>query len=122
MPITITLGEIANSQAAWLKLIAADLPTKPAYWVGKKYRKVEPEIIDYQKKHDDLVRKYGKPSEIEPGKIEVTRENVEVFQKEIGELRSIEITLDFDPIKLADIEQAKLIGRDFALLGKFVEE
>ena len=47
---------------------------------------------------------------------------MEAFLKEITELREIVITLDIDPIKLADIEQAKLTARDFMLLEKFIEE
>ena len=122
MPITLTLAELVASKEAWQKLIAADLPTKAAYWVGKKYRKVEGEIEDYEKRHNKLVQKHGKPVEGKPGMMQVSPEGMEAFMKEIVELRGIEITLDIDPIELADIEQSKLTGRDFMLLGKFVEE
>jgi hypothetical protein len=122
MPITLTLAELTASKESWQKLLASDLPTKAAYWIGKKYKKVESEIVDYEKKHNDLVQKYGKPVEGKQGVIQVSPEGMGAFMKEIEELRSIEITLDIDPIKLADIEQAKLTGRDFMLMGKFVEE
>lgn len=122
MPITLTLAELVASKEAWQKLIAADLPTKTAYWVGKKYRKVEGEIADYEKRHNELVQKHGKPVEGKPGMMQVSPESMETFMKEIAELRGIEITLDIDPIKLADIEQSKLTARDFMLLEKFVEE
>jgi hypothetical protein len=122
MPITLTLAEIVASKDAWQKLLAADLPIKVAYWIGKRYRKVEREIIDYEKKNHDLVRKYGQPSKDRPGSIEVSPEGMEAFQGEMSDLRDIVISLDIDPIKLADVEPAKLTGRDFALLGKFIEE
>jgi hypothetical protein len=122
MPITLTLAELVASKESWQKLIAAELPIKPAYWIGKKYRKVESELVDYEKKHNELVTKHGKPVEGKQGVLQVSPESMEIFLKEIGELRAIAITLDFDPIKLADIEQAKLTGRDFMLLERFVEE
>ena len=122
MPITLMLAELVASKEAWQKLIAADLPTKPAYWIGKKYRKVEGEIADYEKKHNDLVQKHGQPVEGKQGMIQVSPGGMEAFLKEITELREIVITLDIDPIKLADIEQAKLTARDFMLLEKFIEE
>ena len=122
MPITLTLAELIASKESWQKLLAAELPIKTAYWIGKKYRKIEPEMVDYEKKHNELVQKYGKPIENMPGKIGVTSENMEIFKKEIAELGMIMISLDFDPIKLADIERVRLTGRDFALMEKFVEE
>jgi hypothetical protein len=120
--ITLTLAELAASKDAWQKLLAADLPIKAAYWVGKKYRKVESELADYEKRHNELVQEHGQPIEGKPGMVQVTAENMEAFMRQSAELRAIEIALDFEPIKLADIEQAKLTGRDFLLLEKFVEE
>lgn len=122
MCITLTLAELIASKESWQKLLAAELPIKTAYWIGKKYRKIEPEMVDYEKKHNELVQKYGKPIENMPGKIGVTSENMEIFKKEIAELGMIMISLDFDPIKLADIERVRLTGRDFALMEKFIEE
>ena len=63
MCITLTLAELIASKESWQKLLAAELPIKTAYWIGKKYRKIEPEMVDYEKKHNELVQKYGKPIE-----------------------------------------------------------
>jgi len=123
MAITLKLHEIVNAQPAFNRLAATDLSIKVGYWIAKRLSKIERELKDYNKKLQDLYKKYKtEPVENEPGKVQITKGDREAFGGDVEELHNIDVILDIDPIKLADIEDAKLPVGDLMLLDKFIVE
>lgn len=75
----------------------------------------------YTKKKEDLIRKYGEPAEAE-GSIQVKKENIVEFNKEIGEILSTEFDVKTSlKIKLKDIENLEVEGKYIYLIRHFID-
>lgn len=109
----VKIREIFESSTILQKLTSASLPAKVSYNILRNARKIEQELVPFEKARIDLVRKYGKDEE---GKVIVTDESLPTFYDEIGELLEQEIEIDIRPIKIDDLSDLKFSAADLQLI------
>jgi len=114
--IKLKAGDLRKIAEGLREILQKEIPMKPAYWLGRIANKVTPELkvfedtrISLLKKHTKkdkkgnlLFKKDEKGEEIKPQKYDIADE--EALVKEFEELAAQEIEINFNPIKLEDID------------------
>ena len=140
----LTLGEVRSMAPGLNAILGMDLPAKPAYWLARFLNRFTSEMKAMEKARLQLVKKYVKKDKNgkllrkkdEKGKdlnqYDFTNENMEKFSEEFDKVLDIEVKVDFNPIKLADLDsevcevcgQKKLRIKPIILfqLGKIIVE
>jgi hypothetical protein len=116
MPTKITLGQLVEAKPALEKLLKTHFSMATSYSLARRARVINAELADYDKKLNSLITELGSPVEGQPDKtgISPTRVNPETkavetnpamseFLKKRGELLAVEVTLEVEPIRLADL-------------------
>jgi len=112
--------------------VVAPIDSKLSYRLTKITNKMLSVARDYSKAHNALVIKYG-TEKIETlpsgelkstGRIEVTKENTEVFTKEDEALKAVEIDLGIDliPVGIINGTGLKLTAQERVVLEKYVDQ
>lgn len=119
----ITIEQLHSIQVSLGKLLDQDLPIRMAYRMGKLAKTVREELNEFEEARVKLVEKIGEKVE-EDGKekISVPKDKMEVFSQELKSLLDEEVDVDFEPIKISDVEDIKLSAIDMANLDKFLTE
>jgi hypothetical protein len=122
MPIRLAVRELLDAQPALQRLGAEKLPIKVAYNLARLMRVIQPELDDFYKQRNDLVKQYGVTRPATDAErtqhgdevTEVPKDKIEEFRNEINELADEKITLDREPLKLGanfpDISAADIIA------------
>ena len=116
----LTLGELLNGKPALEKLVNLEISIKAAYKLSRIIRKLNEELQNFEEQRQKLVNQYGEPQE--NGNVIVTQENMEAFAKELNDLASLEIELDFEPVSLEELGDVKMKAAELMLIEKFVTE
>jgi len=116
----ISLQKIYDSHMSIRKLLSADLPVKTAFKLSRLAKELNGLFQDVEAQRIRLVEKYGEKDE--KGHSQVTQENMEQFSKEITELFSEEVEVDFSPISIEELEGAKLSAFDMEGLSFLIME
>jgi len=95
-----TLETMKFIEGSIVKLLKEDLPIRMSYKLSKFYDVLSKEMTKVEELRQQLVKRYGEEVE---GTIKVTTENLEVFNKEYGDLMREAITVEFDPIDVNQI-------------------
>lgn len=118
----LTLSQVFGLQATLNKLKSMTLVGKSGFKVARFVRPLLEVFADIEQQRNALVVKYGGPL---PGgdenQVEVKKENLEAFVKELNELFSQEVDVVVEPLKAELIEQAIEVN-DILLLGDLVVE
>jgi hypothetical protein len=102
----ILLSQIVNSKESLEKLLGEKLPIKTAYRIQKIYRQLQPELAHYEELRTKLItEKYGTEESEGSGNWKVRPENNNEFIRELTELLSVEIDIEFVKVKLPDTSQ-----------------
>lgn len=118
MQINVNCAELADTVSALRNFVKIPLPARYAYRFQSVARVLDGKWNNIRESHDQLVRKYGKPSE--DGKsIVVTSENVEVYSKERDDLLSGTMEIDFEPIPLSALGNAQVSIQEMSWLRVF---
>ena len=117
----LTNADIFNSRGAFEKLLAQKLPIKTCYKLLDIVSKVNTQLAIIEAAKSKLVGTYGQPDEKRKGLIRVTPDCTEYakFMEEFGELMSVEVELDIEPVSLPgtlEIEPSVLM-----VLDKFIK-
>lgn len=114
------LGEIINSVEALNKLIGCEHKASLVYKLYKIITILEPEIQTFNKVKDGLIKKYGVESD---GNIEIKdKESIDTFNTEILDVLNQNVDINFDKIKLSDIEDVKMSLDNFTKLKWLIED
>jgi hypothetical protein len=126
--ITVTNGEIINSQAELAKLASLDgLPTKVSYWLGRTITKLGQLLKHYEAERQRLISAYGPKNEegkvitSEDGTVVFEGDNAELFAKEYNELFNMELTINSPKITLDDLGNTSLSPKAFVVLGWLID-
>jgi len=65
-------------------------------------------VKKWREKQHELVKKYGNPVEGNPDQFTIPTEKVSEFQKEIGKLGEVEVTVKFPKIPINELNGAKI--------------
>lgn len=107
-----TLITLVNSQEVFSTLLDAKLPVKTAYKLQKIAKLVGPEIQQYEEFRTKLIKeKYG---EQVGENWQVKPEQIADFAKDLSEVLSVEVNVDYDKITLP--EDYVVSTRDLSLL------
>ena len=101
----LKLSQIVDNEVSLSKLGEVKFPaTKVSFKIARIVDKLAPDLKNYHKQRQELLEKYGKKEEKE-GKIFYSFEadKAETFTKEIEDLLSLEIDVDFEPINITEI-------------------
>lgn len=132
MPFTVKLQDIIIAEPAFANLGKASFPAGVSYKLGKRLRAVAIEHKDFNEKRGELFKRYGEPVPVEPGatadpnrlRIKQDLESQKAFAVELNDLLNVEVELNTEKMKLADLEKADpaLTPNDYMLLEPFIEE
>jgi len=98
------LGQLLLIKDTIVKILNSDLPIKEAYRLSKMTETVFTEIGHVQSFRDQLLAKYGTPSE--DGNIMVGQENKEEFLEKYNELLDQDFEGDLIPLDLEVLDNA----------------
>jgi len=112
---------ILNEQANLTKLLELKLPVKVAYRLNKLSNKFDTEIKFYNDKRNELVKELGEKKLDAEGKeteqIEVKKENLVEYYKQINEMVEIETEVNYEPISISELGdmviEPKLLSETF---------
>ena len=103
--IEITNGRLDDSVIESLnELVEKDIDPQEAFKLLKIIKDIDLIIIQKQTQHNQIIQKYGEVSQEEPDQIEIKKENVEDFKKEIQDLMDVKHQLDFEKINYNDLK------------------
>ena len=130
----ITLNEIKGMQIGLEEVMKKELPVKTAYWFKRFMDVVVKKIKAHEKARLKLVLKYakkdkdGKPlfkkdKKGKPlGEYDVSKPNFIKLAKEYDEISQKEFEIPFEPIKLGQLGDTKVMPDLLYKLGKLVIE
>lgn len=121
----LSLNDLINAKESLTKLAKTDVPVKIAYWLSKDVQKLNSEFVAFEEARGKLFEKYGEKQVNEESKQEqiiIKTENLEVFQKEIGELLKTEVEVEVHKIKFEALGEIKLSTFDLSSLYFIIEE
>ena len=128
--IKIKLHTLPQSIESLNKIIEKDIPIKLSYKLIKLYKKLTKEVEQYEESRMKLINKYGEKKEDgqlnvrENGIVTINPENMQKFQQELLELGDIDIEMEFNPIKLEELEDAgvAMSPKHLMMLDEFIVE
>jgi hypothetical protein len=99
----LTLKQIVEASPALARLGSEKLPVKMAYTIGRNIQKLKPELENFDKTRDDLIKnRYGVKND--DGNFEIPTKNREKFVDEINVLQALEVEIDIWVVKLSELE------------------
>jgi len=120
----IKLVELIEANKILTTIFNNPLEFKLSYRLVKLNRKINEEIIDYEKARNDLViKKYGVKVEKGPG-YTVPKERIEEFAAELDPIldKEIELNIDLIPFELLEQSNIPIASNDILKIEKFIAE
>ena len=127
--IKLTLRQLLDAQPALQRLSSERLPVKLAYNVARLIKVLQPELDEFMKQRDELIKEHGtKRSTTDAEKaqhgdeiIEVMPAQMSMFRKQVDELTTVVVTVDRAPLKL-DADNISISAADLLALEPLLEE
>lgn len=104
--IKVKLGEIYASTEALKHLNTIKFPSNISWKLATLTRHLNPELEQFESKRLELVKELG--TEQEDGTIKVMGDNLKPFSEKINEISAIEVDLNFEKIKVADLGETAI--------------
>ena len=102
-------------------LMGKNLKAKTAYQIARLAREVEKEMNEVNKTYQEIVTKYGTPSEENPDEYVVPKEKIEEYNSEIGEFMSTELELNVNKVPMRELEDENFTPSEIIKLEPFME-
>jgi hypothetical protein len=131
--ILTTLGQLVDAEltGALNRLSALRLGVKPAYHIHRLVGLVRAELKTYEDRRLELVRQHGieraaTPDERRQGahatmtEVPMGTDAFDAFTRDIVELKSIDVTIHWRPIRLNDLGDSVVMPSDLTRLGPLV--
>jgi len=116
------LFELVNAEQAIGKLVRLELPVSKAWSITKFLKLVREELATYNEVRKTIVSKHAKPETIENNQVEIDPANAKAFQDDMNELLQRDVEINFEKIKLSDIEGGKMTPLELDVLSFLFEE
>lgn len=118
--LTLTYKSLLDMKEPLRKLFALDIDIRLALRLKKLMDEIEKNLNDFDECRLKLIRKYGETVEGNGGPFEkVKAENMLKFNDEIVLLLDETVEIEFEKIKLSDLEGIKFSAIDLKLLEPF---
>lgn len=118
--MTVTLGQLKNSEQALVALSNCALPIALAYRVSKVLKIIGAELTDLEEARQKLVQKYGVENE---GTISVSSDKFDVFIEEFNPLLLETVDIPFEPFSVNSLpETVTLTPLQISQLDFFIKE
>ena len=128
--IKINLGDIETIFNGFKVLIEKEIPIKIAYKLMKLLKQLEDENKFFIDKRNELLKKYsqkddnGNIKQIDEGNgkvgIQLEIDKIEEFNNKLKDLVDIEISIDFEKVKIEELGDIKITIKDLYNLDKFI--
>lgn len=120
--ITVTLGELMESQAAFRSLMGQAVPAATSYRLQRLARRIEVELESCEQARQEACRRHGTLS-ADGRRFEFPPEGREPFQQELEDLLATEIALPGEPLSLAQLgDRTVLSGAEMYCLTWLISE
>lgn len=126
--IELTLEQLLNSTESLKQLSSKPLKARVAFTVARIIKDADVEVTNFNDARTDLITKYGEKNEDgslktdEKNNVQIVREQVDDFNKELTELLGTTITLNANKIKFEDIDSLQFTPAEIITLEPFIEE
>lgn len=101
--MTLKLKQLVDNVGALKDLSQTKLPIKISFRVSKLISQVQNELEIYEKQRVEIVKKLGE--ENPDGSWQVKVENMPEYNKEVETLGDVDVTIDFEKIKIDELGQ-----------------
>lgn len=129
--IETDLGTVAAAAPSVRALAALVLSAKQAYHIAKLVRLIEVEERIFVEKRDALIKKFGAEREATEKELSsgaaptvwsVLPANMDDFRREVADLATLPVAIEWKPITLSMLGDSKVSGGELAALGPFLVE
>jgi hypothetical protein len=116
----VTIEKVLDAKESMGKLLQKDLPIKSSFKLSRLVKKLNEELEVFNEKRKDLFKKFGK--ELEDGRYHLGEEVAEDYNNNLKELLSVEIEIDFEPLKVDQLgENITISTTDLMQLDGFID-
>ena len=125
--IKIKMSDLLNATETLQKLSQKELKARLALQISRLLKEGEREIQNFNEVRTNLINKYGEKDEKgelvtdENKNCKILNDQIEIFSKELNELVDMEIEINANKIKIADLENMNFTPTDMAVLEPFME-
>lgn len=126
--IKLTVQELIDSVESIKYLMQSSLSAPIAYQVMLLGENIEKESQAYNSLRNTLIEKYGERNENNElfknadGTVNIVKESIENFNKEIKQILQTEITLDIEPIEIKDLGDINISPAQLFKLKKYIKK
>lgn len=118
----VKIGEVVDAVDALKELSEQKMPIATSFKITKFIKDIAPEVENFQTHRMKWFKELGEEDEVSKV-ITIKPENIDKFNKEMEDLRNVEIRVDFKKLKLEELgENVQLSPRSLIFLEKFLEE
>ena len=122
----IKLGELDSILISMQSILNKELPIKIAYKFSKLQKSLLEEYKIFQENKQKLIDKYGEKDEegnliIKDDKIMILSQYLDAFNAEFSDFLEIEVEINFEPIKIEDLN-IEITPEVLMNLDKFIIE
>lgn len=117
MQIEVTLAELNNVVDSLNNFIEIKIPAKYAFRFGRIAKNLQTELASLKEHRNDLYRKHGE--EKSDGTLQIPESNMQEFYKEVEELLSEKIMVDFEPMPISLLGDSNVSIATMAWLENF---
>ncbi len=107
----LKLKQIVDSKKQIQDLLEIKLPVKISYRINKLVNKLDPELVIYENKRNELIKELGEKVE-GTETVQVKTENIPKFIEEMNILNDIDVEVDFEKIKVEDLGDIQIAPKD----------
>lgn len=125
--IQVKLIDVIGSTEVIKKLLDSPIKGRTAYKIAKLIKRLDEELALFNESRGKLLNKYAVKDEngqpiIENNGFKIALEHVEDFNRESAELLNTSITIDAEPIVLAEIENVEFTPNEMLTIEPFITE
>lgn len=126
--MTLTLNDILNITPVLRKLAGQPFPGKMVFRIAKLIKACENELACFEEARKGVIDRYG--ARKDDGELDITEDNqiriqpekIEDCNREMMELLSNEVEMDFEPLPLSCFDNVELTPNEVIMLEKIIEE
>ena len=116
----LTVKDLYDLTEGLNKLLDKELPTAVAFSIQRNFKKIGEEVTASDDVRKKLIEKY-KEKDNKDGTIQLKKDKLSEYQKELNELMQQEVDVDLKPIKLSDLGES-IKPRILGLLEPIIKE
>src|SRR5690625_4159840 len=116
----LTVQDLYNLTKGLNDLLDKELSTSTSFTIARNHKKVSDEAKTAEELRKKIIEKY-KDKENEDGSIQLKKDKLDEYKKEIEELHEQEVDVDIKKIKLDDLGES-IKPRTLGLLEKIIKE